>query len=87
MKTIPGGQAIFRFWRLVLAIELRVLKTAFLSFSASYFTGFKKVIQSDIVYTLNDGPETTATTYSKGDYTSFNMGIRFPIATLGAKKK
>jgi len=68
-------------------LELRVLKTAYLRFSASYFTGFKKVSQSDIVYTVNDGPATRATIQSSGSYLSYTMSIRFPIASIRPKKK
>ena len=72
-------QKSFGLLETAIGLELRVFKSAWLTFSAGYFTGFKKVTQGDIRYTVNDGPETRATMYSKGDYASFNMGLKLPI--------
>jgi hypothetical protein len=62
-----------------LGIEVHVLKKASISFLASYFTGFKPVVDIDLIYTVNDGPDTPVQAHSKGEYASFYIGLRYPI--------
>ena len=69
-----------------LGLEFRILKKAIFTASASYFTGFKKVMNLDIAYEINDEPITHANMYSKGEYRSFTFGVRYMISDLWSKK-
>ena len=70
-----------------IGLEYRIFKNVFLTFNASYFTGFKTVAQSDLAYSVNDEPVSRGTYRSNGSYASYNIGVRIPIGTLGGKKK
>lgn len=62
-----------------LGIEVHVLKKASFSFMASYFTGFNPVVDLDLTYTVNDGPDTIVQAHSKGDYACFYIVLSYPI--------
>ncbi|HUR30651.1 MAG TPA: hypothetical protein VMZ69_04415 [Saprospiraceae bacterium] len=62
-----------------LGIEVELFERAAISFSASYFTGFKPVIDLDLTYQINDGPDTIVKAHSKGEYVSFYIGMSYPL--------
>jgi hypothetical protein len=66
-----------------LGIEFRLFHKAYLTLSTSYITGFNKLIQNDITYSINQGASHQAMLISRGQYRSvFNFAIRVPILRL-----
>ena len=55
--------------------------------SANLFSGFKKIVEMDVEYWINDGPMQSGTVFSKGAYFSTLLGIRYPISKFWQKKK
>lgn len=70
-----------------MGLEFRLLKTALLPLSANYYTGFKKVVQRDIRYTVNNSPEQAATAFSKGEFFSVDIGVQYPVSNFWTKAK
>ncbi len=62
-----------------LGLEIKLSGKSLLTFSGSYYTGFKDVMQSHIVYQVNGSPESGAVMTSKGNYFSYSVGFRFPV--------
>lgn len=50
-----------------------------LSMGANYLHGFKRVVELDVKYWINDGPEQTGTVYSNGGYFNIVFGLKYPI--------
>lgn len=69
-----------------LGIEFKVLKSVILSISVNHYTGFKKVVQLDINYTTNNSPPMTGEAYSKGEFWSVGVGLKYPISNFWKKK-
>jgi hypothetical protein len=61
-------------------------KKCILSFGVSYFTGFRQITRSQILYSINSGPPNVVYAYSKGDYWYFGMKLRCPLARANHKK-
>jgi hypothetical protein len=59
--------------------EFIILQKVLLSLSCNYFTGFRKIVQLDIEYTVNNEPLSYAYAHSKGDYWSVGIGLRYKI--------
>jgi hypothetical protein len=64
-----------------LGAEFVLLRTALVSLSANYYTGFKNLIEQDISYTHNSRPN-TATGLSKGDMLAFGLAVKYPVSNL-----
>jgi hypothetical protein len=64
-----------------LGVEFLIGRSAQVSFSANYFTGFRNVIEQDIQY-VHNGSSSTAKGLSKGDMLSFILGVRYQISHL-----
>ncbi len=60
-------------------IEVHLFKRASINLTAGYFTGFKPVIEMDILYNVNDGPDTMARAHSKGEYVSLYLGVLYSL--------
>lgn len=50
--------------------------------TASYFSGFKNIIELDVEYTISDNPTYTAQGVSTGDYWSMGIGYSYPIRRM-----
>ncbi len=48
----------------------------------NHLAGFKRVIETDISYRIDDEPEQAAMVFSNGNYFSIVFGIQFPISNL-----
>jgi len=70
-----------------LGFEFKLFKTAILSVSTNYYTGFKKTVQLDINYKTNNSATTTGKAFSKGEFWSFGVGLKYPISDFWTKKK
>lgn len=66
-------------------LEYQFPNSLTLSLSANYMTGFKKVVDIDVRYWINDGPEQSASVFSNGDYFSMVFGVKYPISRIWAK--
>lgn len=53
--------------------------------AANYLTGMRRVVEMDVKYWTNFGPERTGTIFSNGDYYSITLGMKYPISNLWAK--
>ncbi|HUR30644.1 MAG TPA: outer membrane beta-barrel protein [Saprospiraceae bacterium] len=62
-----------------LGFEMNILDKLRFNFTISYFTGFKQVIEMDINYTVDDGPDIIARGHSKGEYLNVSLGVHYPI--------
>ena len=62
-----------------LGMDMILFNKAKINFTASYFTGFKQVIELDMVYDVFDGPDIMARGHSKGEYINVSIGIYYPI--------
>lgn len=70
-----------------LGFEFKLFKTIVLSFSSNYYTGFKKVIElKDITYTVNNSNSFTGESFSKGEFWSLGVGLKYPISNFWTKK-
>lgn len=68
-----------------LGLEYQLPNSLTLSLSANYMTGFKKVVDMDVDYWINDGPQQSANVFSNGDYFSIVFGIKYPISKIWTK--
>lgn len=62
-----------------LGFEMNLFSKARINFTASYFTGFKQIIELDMVYDVFDGPEIMARGHSKGEYFNVSLGVHYPV--------
>lgn len=69
-----------------LALDYKFKNSLRLYLSANYLTGLSRVVETDVKYWINDGPEQTGTVFSNGDYYSIILGIKYPISNLWTKK-
>ena len=77
---------IFPLLQTGMGVEFIFLRTALISFSANYYTGFKNVIEQDIGYTHNSSTY-TAKGLSKGETMSFGMAFKYPISNIWSKER
>ena len=54
--------------------------------AANYLTGFKRMVEYDVKYTLNNQGEQNGKAFSNGDYYSIFLGLRYPISNIWNKK-
>ena len=70
-----------------LGFEFILFKTVVLSVSTNYYTGFTKVIElNDITYTVDDSDSFTGESFSKGEFWSIGVGLKYPISNFWTKK-
>ena len=69
-----------------LALEYKFKKSTAIYLSANYLAGFKRLVEMDVKYWINDEPEQTGTVFSEGEYGSIVFGIKYSISNLWAKK-
>jgi hypothetical protein len=69
-----------------LALDYKFKNSLRLYLSANYLTGLSRVVETDVKYWINDGPEQTGTVISNGNYQSIIIGMKFPVSNLWAKK-
>ena len=60
-------------------IEFELFKTAIISLSTNYYTGFQKTVLLDINYKINDSPAATGKAFSKGEFWNVGVAVRYPI--------
>jgi len=56
-----------------------------LSFDLNYQSGFAKVIETDISYSINSGPEQKAALLSNGENFQFLIGMSYPVSNIWQK--
>ena len=69
-----------------LALEYKLKNSLRIYLTANYLTGLSRVVETDVKYWINNGPEQTGTVFSNGDYYSIILGIKYPISNLWIKK-
>lgn len=69
-----------------IGFEFKLFKSALLSISTNYFTGFKKVVELDVNYSFNNSPYVNGKIFSKGEFWSLGIGLRYPIINWGKNK-
>ena len=68
-----------------LALNYKFKNLLIIYLAANYLTGLGRIVESDVKYWINDGPEQTGTVFSNGDYYSIILGIKYPINLLVKK--
>ena len=68
-----------------LALDYKFKNLLIIYLAANYLTGLGRIIESDVKYWINDGPEQTGIVFSNGDYYSIILGIKYPINLLVKK--
>jgi hypothetical protein len=64
-----------------IGVEFVLFRTVLASVTASYYTGFRNLIEQDIEYTHNSTTY-TAQGLSKGEFASFGIAFKFPVSHL-----
>lgn len=65
-----------------MGLEFIFLRTALVSLSANYYTGFKTLIEQDIEYRHNSSAPYTAKGLSKGEFLSLGLAVKYPISSI-----
>ncbi len=65
--------------------EFSIFKSAIISISTNYFTGFKIVKELDISYTKDHSPTMAGKTYSKGEFWNLSVSLAYPISNFWQK--
>ena len=68
-------------------VEYKLKNAISLYLAMNYLTGFKRVVEVNVAYQVNDKPEQIATVFSNGDYHSLVFGVRYPISNFWNKKE
>tara|TARA_B100000674_G_scaffold269412_1_gene222466 strand:+ start:837 stop:1571 length:735 start_codon:yes stop_codon:yes gene_type:complete len=63
-------------------LDYKLNNSSTLYLSTTYLAGLSKVVELDVLYSINEGKEETANVFSNGDYFSILFGIRYPLANL-----
>jgi hypothetical protein len=69
------------------SVELIFLKSAMFFLSVNYYSGVRKVIQEDIVYSAENLTPQTATAVSKGQMLAIGCGLKYAINDLWTRRK
>ena len=86
-KAFYNFNKAFPLLQTCMGLEFKLLQSALINVSVSYYTGFKKVILQDINYSVNNSPVQTATALSKGEMVCLGVGFKYAISDLWLKKK
>jgi len=70
-----------------LGFEFTLFKLLLFSVSANYYSGFNKINQLDINYTVNNSNQTTGTATSKGEFWCVSTGLKYPVSNFWTRKK
>ncbi len=70
-----------------LALEYQFKNKLTIYLGGNFFIGLKRVINIDVSYKVNNGPDQTATVFSNGSYYNFIFGVKYPISNLWINKK
>jgi hypothetical protein len=68
-----------------IGLERKIGKAFLLSFSSSYYHGFKILIDQPVVYTFNGSTEIPARKESKGSMLSFGVAIKYAVSNIWRK--
>ncbi len=68
------------------SLEYKFKNSLALYLAANYLTGLGRIVEVDVKYWINEGPEQTGTVFSNGDYYSIVLGLRYPISLFWTKK-
>ena len=69
-----------------LSLDYTLKNSWTLYIAANYMKGWRRIVQIDVKYWINDQPEQTGTVFSTGDYLSIAFGARYPISNFWTKK-
>jgi hypothetical protein len=81
----PGLRNIFSLLEAGCGIQLKLCKIYWISFSASFFTGFKNMTEIDITYKDESNKLHNGSAISKGDYWNVACSLRYPISNFWKK--
>jgi hypothetical protein len=82
----PDVSRYFSLLQTGLGFEFTIFKTVLFSISTNYYTGFTKIIQLDINYTVNNTSEMAGTAISKGEFWCVSTGLKYPISNFWQNK-
>jgi hypothetical protein len=81
---------VSRYFSLVqtgVGLEFKLFKTLRLSTTANYYSGFNKITQLDIQYTVNNAGPVTGKAISHGTFWGIGAGLKYPISNFWASKE
>ena len=65
-----------------LALDYKLKNSMTFYLAANYLNGLSRVVEVDVKYWINDGPEQSGTVFSNGDYYSIFFGLKYPISNF-----
>ena len=74
--TVQYPTQSFSLLQLGLGLDIRLWSKTLLSISTGYYQGLDKILIQHIKYSVNSGPETAATAYTKGSFYSIGIGLK-----------
>jgi hypothetical protein len=74
--TVQYPTQSFSLLQLGLGLDIRLWPKTLLCISTGYYQGLDKILIQHIKYSVNSGPETTATAYTKGSTYSIGIGLK-----------
>jgi hypothetical protein len=80
-------QRLFPLLQTGMGVEFVLFRTLLTSVAASYYTGFKNLMEQDIEYTHNSSSTYTAKGLSKGETLSFGVAFKYPVSHLWTRQK
>jgi Outer membrane protein beta-barrel domain len=84
--SVTYNNKTFSLLQIGLGIEIKLLKTLNLNFSANYYFGLNPVYEQDVLYRINGSPNQSAKMTSNGQFWSVGVGLQYPISNLWVKK-
>jgi hypothetical protein len=85
-ETYPTSTRYFSLLQAGVGLEFKLFKALLFSMSSSYYKGFAKVVQLDIVYSVNNSSSIRATSVSKGDFWTLGAGFKYPVSDLWTRR-
>lgn len=83
----PNSSRYFSLLQTGIGLEFKFLKALIFSISANYYSGFNKITQLDIRYTVNNSTTMTGAAISKGEFWCIGTGLKYPISNFWTKEK
>jgi hypothetical protein len=77
--TVQYPTQAFSLLQAGLAFDIPLWPKTLLSINTGYYQGLDKILIQHITYSMNNGPETTATAYTKGSFYSIGIGLRYQV--------
>jgi len=78
--TVQYPTQAFSLLQAGLGFDIPLWPKTLLSINTSYYQGLDKILIQHVTYSVNNGPETTATAYTKGSTYSIGIGFKCQVS-------